>query len=144
MATPYQTVYDAFLAKVEDDDWAWVDGDCVALEDWNSILDSALPYFKFPRISLAEDSTGFIETLGKQEIQVIATLMKVEWLERTVASWENIKAFYAEADFSQANLLDKFIKLLEFTQKKADKLQHIYYRSVSGTVYPYGNLAGSE
>lgn len=49
--------------------------------------------------------------MGQEEIQILATFMKSEWLKRTVDSWENIKAQYHEADFSQANLLNNFIKL---------------------------------
>lgn len=142
--TPYQVIYDAFLAKVQEDDWAWVECEQEILDDWKSILDSALPYFKFPRVSLAQDSVGFTSDLGYQEVQLLATYMKVEWLDRTVLSWENVKPYYAEADFSQANLLDKFIKLQEATQKKADKLQHIYYRSINGSPYQFGRLAGGE
>jgi len=144
--TPYQTIYDAFLAKVQEDDWSWSEDVSAITEDWKSILDSALPYFKFPRIvlTLDDDEEEFVNTLTSSEIQLLATYMKVEWLNRTILTWENIKPYYSEADFSQANLLDKFIKLLEITGKKADKLQHIYYRSVDGAPYDYTLLAGSD
>ncbi|MBP5773843.1 MAG: hypothetical protein J6W35_07205 [Eubacterium sp.] len=49
--------------------------------------------------------------MGNEEIQVISTFMKQQWLKRTVDSWENIKTQYDEADFSQANLLKTFIQL---------------------------------
>ena len=143
MATPYETVYEAFLAKVQEDDWAWVDDSTQMDEDLLSILNGAIIHFKFPRIVLTLDATGFVNTLTNQEIQILANYMKVEWLDRTILSWENVKPYYAEADFSQANLLDKFIKLQETTLKKANNLQHGYYRSVNGRPYDFTQLAGS-
>jgi hypothetical protein len=38
--------------------------------------------------------------MSQDEVQVIATYMKYEWLKRTVDSWENIKTQYEEKDFS--------------------------------------------
>jgi len=49
--TDLQVVYDAFLAKMLDDEWAvWEEEDMQ--EDWKSILQGALSWFKFPRVSL--------------------------------------------------------------------------------------------
>lgn len=143
--TPYQTVYDAFLAKIKEDEWAQETDITVLLEDWRAILESAIPYFKFPRVSLERDDLGFTDSaFTSSEVQVLATLMKIEWLERTILSWENIKVQYEEKDFSQANLLDKFTKLLELTQKKATKLEKIYYRSINGKPYNFSKLAGGD
>lgn len=141
--TPYQTVYDAFLAKIQEDDWTWSDDMAVVESDWKAILDSAIPYIKFPRVSLDQTTDGFINLLGIQEIQLLATYMKVEWLDRTIHTWENIKTQYGESDFSQANYLDKLNQLFDRTFKKAEKLQHNYYRAPNSAPYPYGNLAGS-
>ena len=67
--------------------------------------------------------------------------MKVEWLNRNILTWENIRPMYDEADFSQANLIDKFIKLQEREEEKALKLEAIYYRSRKGKPYDYSKLA---
>ena len=140
--TPYKIIYDAFLAKIEEDEWT----DILNMEeteaDWREILESAIPYFKFPRIKLDRDDTGFLNDLDSEEIQILATLMKQEWLDRTIMTWENVKPMYAEQDFSQANLLDKFIKLLDQTVEKANSLQRIYYRSIKREPFDYSKLAG--
>ena len=68
--------------------------------------------------------------------------MKCEWLNRTILTWENVKPLYEERDFSQANLLDKFNDLLVKEEKKASKLEAIYYRSVKGKPFNYSRLAG--
>ena len=80
--------------------------------------------------------------LNNQEIQILATYMKCEWLNRTILTWENVKPLYEERDFSQANLLDKFNELLAKEEKKALKLESIYYRSIKGKPFKYSRLAG--
>lgn len=127
--TPYQTVYDACLSKINEDEWDDMVYQNEYLEDWRSLLESALPYFKFPRISLSRDELGFFEDLGEQEIQIIGNLMKQEWLDRTISSWENVKMMYDERDFSPANMLDKLTKFLSQTEKKNIRLQKLYSRS---------------
>ena len=143
--TPYQTVYDAFLAKIEEDEWAWADDAATVEADWKALLDSALAYIKFPRVNLYEqDSDGFTNQLGAQEVQLIANYMKVAWLDRDIHSWEKIRDQYGESDFSQANYLDKLTRLLEASLKTADKLQHTYYRAPNGSPFQYSKLAGDN
>lgn len=144
--TDFQVVYDAFLAKMLEDEWAnWYEDDM--LEDWRAILQSALPWFKFPRVSLdwhQDEETGiyyFDEDLNNEEIQIIATYMKCEWLNRTILTWENIKPLYEERDFSQANLLDKFNQTLAAEKKNAAKLEALYYRSIKRKPFDYTSLA---
>lgn len=148
--TSFQTVYDAFLSKIKEDDWCEESDIEMILCDWRAILESAIPNFKFPRVSLNRNVDGFLDDLGDDEIQILANLMKEEWLSRTINSWENVKVMYDERDFSQANLLDKFIKLLENVQDKNRKLQKMYSRSIldkkDGLRKPfdYSSLAGGD
>ena len=139
MGTNLQDVYDAFLAKMLEDEWTGWDEE-EAKEDWKAILEGAIPYFKFPKKSLAFSGDSFVEELNNIEIQILATYMKVEWLNRTILTWENVKPLYYEKDFSQANLIDKFRQLLEREEKKAHKLESIYYRSIDGKPFDYGRL----
>lgn len=97
--TPYGKVYEAFLARILEDEWdTWLIEE--AEQDWRLIMEAAIPWFKFPRVNLERNDEGFIKTLGSEEIQIIATYMKVEWLNRTIMTWENIKPLYNERDFS--------------------------------------------
>ena len=138
--TSFETVYDAFLSKTTADDWAneyeEVSGELLptkeALEDLRQILENALPYFKFPRTSLARNEEGFEEDLSPEEIAIISEYMKVEWLDRTIHTWENIKVMYDERDWSPANLLKQFIALKASSEEKALKLERIYSRSITG------------
>lgn len=138
--TPYSVIYSAFLAKQTDDEWEnWTVHEISA--DFRQMLESAIPYFKFPRVSLERDNKGFKEDLNDQEVQILATYMKCEWLNRVILSWENVKNLYTERDFSQANLLSKFNELLAAERKQAQKLEAIYYRSVERKPFPYRKLA---
>lgn len=138
--TSFQTVYDAFLAKLLDDEWSvWEEEDMQ--EDWKAILKGALPWFKFPRVSLDTDGDQFVEDLNNEEIQILATYMKCEWLNRTILTWENVKPLYEERDFSQANLLDKFNQMLEQEKKNAARLEAVYYRSIQRKPFDYTRLA---
>ena len=144
--TDLQVVYDAFLAKLLDDEWGiWEEEDMQ--EDWKAILKGALPWFKFPRVSLdiiTDEETGtekFEADLSNEEIQILATYMKCEWLNRTILTWENVKPLYEERDFSQANLIDKFNQMLVQEKKNAAKLEAVYYRSIKRKPFDYTQLA---
>nr|DAH40499.1 MAG TPA: hypothetical protein [Caudoviricetes sp.] len=140
--TPYQKVYDAFLVKMLEDEWVnWTEEE--VSQDLRGILEGAVSWFKFPRISLDRDDVGFINDLDNEEIQILACYMKCEWLNRTILTWENVKPLYEERDFSQANLLDKFNQLLETEKYNALKLERIYYRSIKGKPFKYSKLAGN-
>lgn len=138
--TPYGKVYEAFLARILEDEWdTWLIEE--AEQDWRLILEAALPWFKFPRVSLERNDEGFSETLGAEEIQIIANYMKCEWLNRCILTWENIKPLYTEKDFSQANLLDKLQKTLEGERESAKEMESIYYRSRKGRPFSFSSLA---
>ena len=144
--TQLQVVYDAFLGKMLEDEW--VNWDLEDIEaDWRVLLNGALPWFKFPRVSLdiiTDDEDGeekFEADLNNEEIQIIATYMKCEWLNRTILTWENVKPLYEERDFSQANLLDKFNEMLAAEKKNAARLEAVYYRSIKRKPFGYRNLA---
>ena len=109
--------------------------------DWKVLLMAAIPNFKFPRVSLDIVDDCFEEDLNNEEIQILATYMKCEWLNRTIMTWENVKPLYEERDFSQANLIDKFNSMLAAELKNAAKLEAKYYRAIKRQPYDYTRLA---
>lgn len=141
-------VYNAFLSRVNEDDWAhcydssdleWF------MQDWRAFLEAAISYFKFPKCSLEidEEKQVFVdEDMTNQEVHVLATYMKQEWLKRTIDSWENIKTQYEEKDFSQANLLKTFISLKDQVIEEAKLMESIYYRSQNKKPFNFKRLAG--
>ena len=138
--TSFDDIYDAFLGKMTEDEWeAWTEEEMAV--DFRNLLEAAIPWFKFPRVSLERTNEGFVEDLKNEEIQILASFMKCEWLNRTILSWENIKPLYDERDFSPAKLLNEFRELLVKEETKARKLESIYYRSINGKPYPYNKWA---
>lgn len=141
--TPLRKVYEAFLAKQLEDEWVnWTQDEVE--QDLFAILEGALPWFKFPRKSLEHNEECFYEELDNEEIQIIATYMKCEWLNRTILTWENVKPLYEERDFSQANLIDKYIDLLAREEAKVRKLEAVYYRAPKRKPFSYSQLAGQD
>ena len=81
--TSFDKIYEAFLSKMLDDEWGNWEQEDVEI-DLRQLLESAIPRFKFPRISLNRTDKGFEEDLDSEEIQILATYMKCEWLNRTI------------------------------------------------------------
>ena len=146
MGTPFQAIYDSFLARISSDEWVLPDEMYIAQRDWFEFLKMAIFRFRFPRKSLEYDveQMAFNEELDDAEIQVLAIYMKHEWVKRCVASWEEIRMLYSNKDFSQANHLDKLIKLSEQLELECVKSSATYYRSIKGRPYDYTKLAGKK
>ena len=141
--TSFDIVYTAFLSKVLEDEWGeWKEAE--VKEDLFTLLQAAIARFKFPRVSLEYTSEGFTDTLTNDEVQILASYMKCEWLNRNILTWENVKPLYEERDFSQANLLDKFNNMLAAEQAQAAKLEASYYRSVKKRPFDYRRLAQQD
>ena len=128
--TEFNTVYKRFLSKVTDDMYMEI-----TIEETErllqDLLESALPWFEFPRQSLAIENGSFISTLEDEEINIIATYMIVEWLGQQLATVELTRMKYSGSDFkftSQANHLSKLLSLLEETQRQSHHMQRLYKR----------------
>lgn len=115
LGTPLQEVYDAFLRQVTADDWLSDESLLYAEKDWLSLLQGAIDRFERPNISLEiapipvttpETTTpqNFIETLTEQEINLLSRYMKLEWLNRSVADWKQIKQLYSNRDFVRSRV----------------------------------------
>ena len=132
MATPLSVVYDAFLAKVEADDWMMNEYWDEVEKDWRQILDQAIFQFRYSRIPLDHD-----------DVQVLANLMKLQWVERCVATWENLRQMYSTSDYSMANFLQK---LNATAQRVNDDCRYMIDRYGRSEHYKpnsiFGRLAG--
>ena len=156
MATPFLNVYDAFLARITADEWTLEEELAIVERDWQELLKIAIFRFKYPRISLEIEEvtqlgTGqlvkyqFVNDLTNDEIQLLALYMKHEWVKRCIASWENIRQLYTSKDFSQANHLDKLIKLEAVINLEVHKAEGVYDRSrTKRPAQLFGKLAGKK
>lgn len=117
------------------------------VRDWRSFLAQAIPYFKFPRCSLAIDEQNQVfidQNMSEEEVQILSVYMKQAWVNRTIDHWENIKPYYDEKDFSQANLLKTFISLKKSVKEEAQELEALYYRTPGKRPFRFSSLAGGN
>ena len=138
MATPFLKVYDAFLARITADEWMLEEELAIVECDWQELLKISIERFKYPRVELDIEEVGgtdvlptmqFKGDLTNAEIQLLALYMKHEWVKRCIASWENIRQLYVDSDYSQANHLDKLIKLEASVALEVHKAEGRYDRS---------------
>ena len=81
-------------------------------------------------LAVVEHST-FNDNLTSEEINILAILMMIGWVQRQVSSIENTRMKYTGADFkmtSQANHLSKLLTLLTECQRQSHHMQRLYRR----------------
>lgn len=79
---------------------------------------------------IVEQST-FANELTSEEINILAILMMIGWLQRQVTSIENTRMKYSGSDFkmtSQANHLSKLLSALSECQRQSHHMQRLYKR----------------
>ena len=141
MGTPFIEVYNRFLGKITDDMYVELTPQDT-LRDLQHLLIDAIPGFEFPRKDLAqytqdnlneglEDTSSFLEELSSEEINILAILMMIGWIQRQITSIDNTRQKYYGESFqltSQASHLKSLISLKEDLQKDTRKLQRLYKR----------------
>lgn len=110
-----------FESEIDDDDFVigllWEEEDCEEEE----------PH---PPQVVVEHSS-FAAELTPEEINILAILMMVNWVQRQVSSIEHTRMKYSGADFkmtSQANHLQKLLSLLSECQRQSFHMQRLYKR----------------
>ena len=135
--TPFSMVYDTFLAKITDDMYMELTKqDTYGL--LQELLLNAIPKFEFPRVDLFDyvlaglkEQSFFVARLSREEMNILATYMVVEWIGQQLASVENIRMKYSGSDFkftSQANHMQKLLALKKDYEREAFHLQRLYKR----------------
>lgn len=77
------------------------------------------------------EKSSFAGDLTSEEINILAILMMINWVQRQVTSIENTRMKYSGADFkmtSQANHLQKLLSLLGECQRQSHHMQRLYKR----------------
>ena len=151
--TLFASVYNRFLNQITDDMYMELTPQDT-LCDLQNLLIAAIPNFEFPRQSLnykikvgnygegfiipsrdgtsyVVDGSYFINKLTSEEINILALLMRIGWLQRQVSSVEHVRMKYGGSDFkmtSQANHLSKLLTLLEEAHRESHHKQRLYKR----------------
>lgn len=161
--TPFCIIYDRFLSKITDDMYLELTKEDT-YRDLRDILENSIGNFKFPRFPLYNyqlvdnlpltangvPNNGFFESrLTREEVDIVSDLMALEWIRRQILSVENTRMKYSGSDFkftSQANHLDKLMKLFTMFDSKNKQKQGLYKRrkiEPNGTVKSnWGKLSG--
>ena len=96
--TSFSDIYKIFFSKITDDMYMELDRqDTEKLV--NELFVNALHWFEFPRVDIYDYSVeGYNITLSKEEQNIIAHYMIVEWLGQQLASVELTRQKYSGAD----------------------------------------------
>ena len=152
MATPFETIIDCFLGKITDDMYLELTYEDT-MRDAKLFLLDAIPYFEFPRFALYDYDAELEEynvDLTREEINILALLMKTAWLERQINSVENTRMKYSGSDFkmtSQANHLSKLLQLKSENVRESTHAQRLYKRrkiSANGRVESNWGVLGTS
>lgn len=139
--TPFQEIYDSFLANITDDLYLNKESDFIGgwtredtINDLKNILIVSIPGFEFPRFPLYdfnEEKETYNCHLTREEVMILGILMYNTWLQRQIASVENIRMKYAGTEFSmssQANHLSKLKELKTEAERLSIHYQRLYKR----------------
>lgn len=155
--TSFSLIYDAFLSRITDSmymEWTEVD----TFSDLQDMLLAAINRFEFPRFNIYDYEEGYLEDMGvyegpetnydevaaigwiggyfnaeltREEINIIAVSMMVEWFGRQLATTELTKEKYSGNDFkftSQANHMAKLKVMIDSYKQECFHLQRLYKR----------------
>lgn len=131
--TLFTDIYSNFFSKITDDMYMEL-SKTETEADAKDIMMNALPHFEFPRVDIYnfdEDIEEYNIELSKEEINIIATYMVVEWIGRQLANIDLTRMQYSGSDFkftSQANHLAKLTELKKVYTQKGFHLQRLYKR----------------
>lgn len=120
-------LYDYTIDQVEKFETDVLDTDFVIGILWDELdeIDDDKP----PKVIV--EHSYFSANLTPEEIDIIAVLMKINWVQRQVTSIENTRMKYSGSDFkmtSQANHLQKLISLLNESHRDSHHKQRLYHR----------------
>ena len=131
--TTFDVIYNSFTSKITDDMYMELTAAETAAMH-KELLMNALPWFEFPRVDIYdfnEDLEEYNISLSREEINIIATYMVVEWFNEQLASVENTRMKYSGSDFkftSQANHMQKLLQLKKDYERVGFHLQRLYKR----------------
>ena len=131
MATPYETIYDRTLAKIQDFELAAMPE--LDLEDMlHGWLLSAISKFRQCKSDLSdrdEKLKVFNNDLDDMEIEILAIMMVREWLAPRLTSVLTVSQFFSDSDqkfYSQAAHLSELQALDNRLKIEAQKLSRDY------------------
>lgn len=148
MSTPYSKIFSSFIGKLEDDIYANMNpGDIEA--DMVVLLNSAIPEFEYPKVDISnknDETKEFTDNLSVDAIDILGSLMVLEWITRQTLSLNLVKQKLSDKDFrltSQAAHLQALLELKRETAQDIERLKTRYsYRDSNKP--NFSGLSGSD
>ena len=138
METELAVVYEAFLQKITDYNFANNMTDEEVDERLRGLLRTAIRNFRKCKKDLSFDEAGiiFVSELNGMEIEILANLMVVEYVNAKVISTESLEQVLNDKDFkiySQANQLSNVEQIRKNFRAMASKLitEYLYEEMVN-------------
>lgn len=129
--TPFSDIYKIFFSKITDDMYMEMtpqDTEKLVYE----LFESALHWFEFPRVDIYDYTVdGYNIVLSKEEQNVIAHYMIVEWLGQQLATIELVRQKFSASDFkftSQAAHIQRLQAMKKDWERIGFHLQRLYKR----------------
>lgn len=137
--TLFSKVYEAFLNKITEDTYLYYTREEIN-EDAETMLMSAINRFEYPKVNIRDydveimdmehESRGqFNVLLGYDEIEILATLMIIEWSKRKLADASLLGLIYTGSDaksLGTKSQIEAIKSQLEFFQNES-KVQKYKY-----------------
>ena len=123
---PRHNLYDYTIKIEEIDEDQLLPDDFILGTVWGEIPEANQ---QVPRVIV--DRSYFEAELTSEEVNILAILMKLGWVQRQVTSIENTRMKYSGPDFkmtSQANHLQKLLSLLTESNRDSLHMQRLYKR----------------
>lgn len=126
---PRQDLYDYTVKQITIPENEVQEGDFIIGVVWEDLPNT-------PNIpSVLVEKSAFAVDLTSEEINILAILMKIGWLQRQIASVENVRQKFSSSDFkftSQASHLAKLLTLLTEMNRESIHMQRLYKRRKIG------------
>ena len=126
---PRHNLYDYTIETIIKDENEVLTTDFIIGMLWDDLQDNIDNTDKPPKLMI--ESSRFAAELTSEEINILAILMMVAWVQRQVTSIENTRMKYSGSDFkmtSQANHLSKLQSLLNECNRQSLHMQRLYKR----------------
>lgn len=126
---PRHNLYDYTIETIIKDENEVLTTDFIIGMLWDDLQDNIDNTDKPPKLVI--ENSRFAAELTSEEINILAILMMVAWVQRQVTSIENTRMKYSGSDFkmtSQANHLSKLQSLLNECNRQSLHMQRLYKR----------------
>ena len=132
MATPFSDITNAFIFKITDSGLSDLMVSDLESLSFKYMVSASTKFKQCKKItSCKRDDVNkvFLETLTEEEIDILASLMVLEWLNPQIFSIETLKPKMSTRDYkfySNANHLDKMLQLRKSYMSDINMLKTLY------------------